>query len=246
MKREDGDVATAAAKPAGPSRRHYSGTVVSLGDGRGVRGIERFSVSVAPDGSRTLHATCEIFDRNVSKDIVYSVDRQFRPMDASIRLIKDGSLLGTGWFHFDDSGAECEVFNRQLGRLSQRFPRAGGFPSFGPHPLACDVWHLAAYSHDSGQKVQYLDSALSSVEHDGCSGPMLHPVRFGIEFVGPETITVPAGTFETHRYRFHLGGTLPQEHPPEELWCIPGDFIIVQIRVDGYMATTYQLTELVR
>lgn len=227
-------------------RRYYAGTVVSLGDGKGVRGIERFSVSVAPDGSRTLHATCEIFDRRVSKDIVYSVDRNFRPMDASIRLIKDGTLLGTGWFRFDESGAECEVFNRQIGRVSQRITRPDAFPSFGPHPLACDVWHLGVYDHRSGEKVQYLDSVLSSVEHDGCSGPMLHPVRFGIEFVGPETVTVPAGTFETHRYRFHLAGSLPQEHPPEELWCLPDDFIIVKIRVDGYMATTYELTELVR
>lgn len=233
-------------KSLAQGRRWYAGTVVSVGDGKGVRGVERFSVAVAPDGSRTLHATCEIFDRNVSKDVVYSVDGRFRPMDASVRLIKDGSLLGTGWFRFDDAGAEAELWNRQIGRVSQRVARAGGIPSFGPHPLACDVWHLGRYDHASGEKVQYFDSMLSSLEHDGCSGPMLEPIHFGIEFVGPETVTVPAGRFETHRYRFHLKGSLPKEHPPEELWCLPDDFIIVKIRVDGYMATTYELTELVR
>ena len=226
--------------------RHYAGTVVSTGDEVGGRGIERFSVSVAPDGSRTLHATCEIFDRRVSKDVVYSVDRDFRPIDAYVRLVKDGTLLGTGWFRFGERWAELEAFNRQIGRITQRIERAGIVPTFGPHPLACDVWHLAAYDHRAGPKVQYLDSMLSSVEHDGCSGPMLHPVRFGIEFVGAEEITVAAGRFATHRYRFHLAGSLPEEHPPEELWCLPDDFIIVKIRVDGYLATTYELTELVR
>lgn len=57
---------------------------------------------------------------------------------------------------------------------------------------------------------------------------------------------MPAGNFETHHYQFHFAGSLPQEHPLEQLWCIPGDFIFVKIRVDGYMSTTYQLTELTR
>jgi hypothetical protein len=227
-------------------RRHYSGSIDAISDTKGLRGTERFSVSVAPDGSRTLHATCEIFDRNVSKDIIYSVDRDFRPMDSYVRLIKDGSLLGSGRYHFDDRGCSLDCDSRVLGRVTQRIDQAGGFPSFGPHPLTGDIWHLARYDHSSKEKVQFLDSSLSSLEHDGCSGPMLHPVRFGIEFLGPKTITVPAGTFETHHYQFHLDGTLPQEHPREHLWCIPGDFIFVQIRVDGYMSTTYQLTELVR
>lgn len=227
-------------------RRHYSGVIHAIHDTKRLRGTERFSVSVAPDGSRTLHATCEILDRNVSKDIIYSVDRDFRPMDSYVRLIKDGTLLGSGRYHFDDRGGSLDCDSRVLGHVTQRIDQPGGFPSFGPHPLTGDIWHLARYDHSSKEKVQFFDSALSSLEHDGCSGPMLHPIRFGIEFLGPQTITVPAGTFETHHYQFHLDGTLPQEHPLEQLWCIPEDFIFVQIRVDGYMATTYQLTELVR
>ena len=229
-----------------PRRRHYAGVIEAVGDTPGLRGLERFSVAVAPDGSRTLHATCEIYDRNVSKDIVYSVDRDFRPIDSYVRLIKDGTLLGTGRFQFDDNGGSLECDSRVLGHVAQRVDQRGGFPSFGPHPLTCDIWHLARYDHASGEKVQYFNSALSSLEHDGCSGPMLHPLRFGIEFLGPQTVTVPAGTFETHHYQFHLAGSLPQEHPLEQLWCIPGDFIFVKIRVDGYLSTTYQLTELVR
>ena len=111
------------------SRRHYSGTIEAIGDAKGLRGLERFSVSVAPDGSRTLHATCEIIDRGVSKDIIYSVDRDFRPMDSYVRLIKDGALLGSGRFQFDDMGGSLDCNSRVLGHVEQRIDRRGGVGS---------------------------------------------------------------------------------------------------------------------
>ncbi|MFZ1624276.1 MAG: hypothetical protein WAU48_05770 [Gammaproteobacteria bacterium] len=137
-------------------RRYYSGVIEAIGDTQGLRGLERFSVSVTPDGSRTLHATCEIYDRNVSRDVIYSVDRDFRPMDACVRLIKDGSLLGAGRFHFDMHGGSLDCDSRVLGHVTQRVDQQGGFPSFGPHPLSCDIWHLARYDHASKQRTYHL------------------------------------------------------------------------------------------
>lgn len=225
------------------SRRHYAGRIEAIGDDVGLRGVERFSVSVAADGSRVLHATCEIHDREVSKDIVYSVDATWRPVDAYVRLMRAGRLLGTGWYRFDENGAELESWNAGLGRISQRVQLPRPLRTFGPHPLSCDVWHLAAFDHGSSVRVQRMhDTMLSSLEHDGCSGPMLHPLEFGIEYIGRESIVVRAGTFEVDRYRFRLEGALPKEHPLEELWCTPDDFMIVKIRVGGYLATTYELT----
>jgi hypothetical protein len=43
--------------------------------------------------------------------------------------------------------------------------------------------------------------------------------------------------------RFLLGGALPKDHPVEELWCTPGDYVFVKVRVGGYIATTYELAE---
>ena len=65
--------------------------------------------------------------------------------------------------------------------------------------------------------------------------------EFRIEHVGPETVTVEAGTFETEHFRFLLG----EESIPEDIWCIPGDLIIVKVRFD-VMGTTYELVELER
>ena len=148
-------------------RRHYSGTIVATGDKAGFRGLEHFTGSVAPDGSRTLSCVCEIPDHGLSKNIVYSVDRDFRPVDCYVRLIKDGSLLGTGWFLFEGNKATYEGYNIHDGRIRQRIARDTPIPSFGPHPLVGDILHLAAYDHDSDEQVQFLDSYLSSLAHDG-------------------------------------------------------------------------------
>ena len=85
---------------------------------------------------------------------------------------------------------------------------------------------------------------LSSLEHDGCSGSLLCPIDFRIEYVGRESLTVPAGTFEADHYRFLLDGSLPQEHPTEELWCTPEDFIFLKVYVGGRVDTTYELQRL--
>ena len=70
------------------------------------------------------------------------------------------------------------------------------------------------------------------------------PIDFRIEYVGRESLTVPAGTFEADHYRFLLDGSLPQEHPTEELWCTPDDFIFLKVYVGGSVDTTYELQRL--
>jgi len=160
-------------------------------------------------------------------------------------LQDNGSFLGAGWFRVDDNVAECEAFNIRDGRITQRFNLDRPTPSVGAHALTCDVLHCARFNHSSDAKIQSARGAmLTSLEHDGCSGPLLAPIDFKIEYVGREKIRVPAGEFETDHYRFLLEGTLPKEHPTEELWCTPDDFIFVKIVVGGYMNASFELVEL--
>jgi len=125
-------------------------------------------------------------------------------------------------------------------------------PSFGPHPVACDVWHIGAFDMGSEARIQTIKGTLmSSPRPDGASGPVLSRTvletggvstdEFRIEHVGTETVTVEAGTIETEHFRFLLG----EESIPEDIWCLPGDLIIVKVRFD-VMATTYELVELER
>jgi hypothetical protein len=161
-----------------------------------------------------------------------------------VRLHENGSFLGSGWFRFSDNTAECEAFNRMTGRISQRVVLGEKVRSFGAHALTCDMTHCARYDHASGERIQRTRALMSSLEHDGCSGPLISSIEFGMEYAGREAVTVPAGTFQADHYIFHLQGSLPDEHPTEEVWCLPGTFVFVKIKVGGYMNSTFELTEL--
>jgi len=219
------------------------------GDGRRQFGSERFVARKHPDGQRTLVATCEIdagvvADRHVLREVIYTMDATLHPADCFVRLHRNGTFLGSGWFLFSPGLAECEAVNAEQGRFSQRITTQGRTPSFGAHALVCDMTHLARFDHGLSQRVQPIQGAiLSSLEHDGCSGPLLSPVDFAIEYVGQERIEVPAGEFETDHYRILLDGGRLSEHPTEELWCLPDEFTFVRVRVGGYMNSSFELME---
>ena len=231
--------------------RVYSGRIAYIGDGDGdgpvERGREWFTVSVYDDGHRTIAARCEIDDAVVVRDVTYSVDTCWRPVDAFIRLNVHGRFMGSGWFHFTETEAECETFMAEGGRVSQRMSCAMGSEgrgavSFGAHPVACDVWHLGGYD-PSVMSVGALvvhRAFMSSLLPNGASGPMLSAWNFGVEYLGDETLTVAAGTFETHHFRYLLDG-----HPDEHVWYTSEDRILVRIRWD-LLRTTYELAELTR
>lgn len=212
-------------------------------------GRERFGYTWHPDGQWTIRSVCEIEagtvrDRHVVRETTHSMDKDGYPLDCFVRLHENGSFLGSGWFRFDGAIAECEVFNRSTGRISQRIDAGERVRSFGAHALTCDMTHCARYDHSSGVRIQRTRAYMSSFDHDGCSGPLLGSIEFGIEYAGRESVVVPAGTFDADHYIFHLQGSLPEEHPTEEVWCLPGSFVFVKIKVGGYMNSTFELTEL--
>ena len=69
---------------------------------------------------------------------------------------------------------------------------------------------------------------------------MLASTTIVAERLGPETITVPAGTFDTVRYRFSPDGL-----EAEDVWVLPDDWTLVRSSWGRY-TTTYELAELDR
>ncbi|MBM3505874.1 MAG: hypothetical protein FJX65_18685 [Alphaproteobacteria bacterium] len=221
--------------------RTYRGKVLYIGDTVGERGREWFTVSVLGDGARTMRAMCEIEDTNVLRDVTYTVDRAWRPLDAFVRLTVKDSFLGSGWFRFGEGLAECETYTVGAGRISQQITTQGWAPSFGAHPVACDIWHLPRFDHRAGPGLKVIPGVLmSSLLPNGASGPMLEYYPGGglpIRFYGREHVTVPAGTFDTLHFAFERAG-----RPPQHCWCLADDYIIVKIYSE-LLKTTYQLVE---
>ncbi|MDJ0653903.1 MAG: hypothetical protein QNJ40_07110 [Xanthomonadales bacterium] len=213
------------------------------------RGRESFIITVHGDGNRTLRAHCEIDDAPcVLRDVTVNLDQEFYPTDCFVRLTIDDRFEGSGWMRFTNTRAECESWNARDGRISQTIDLDERIRWLGSHPIIGDALAFGIFdrSQGPGSRVFYPNMMLTSPDHRGATGPMLFPLGFGIEYVGDETITVGAGTFEAHHLRYvDTAGELPEEHPPYDVWCTAdGDFIFLKGAVGGYMQTYYELMEL--
>lgn len=213
-----------------------------------VRGREYFHVDVHSDGKRTITAHCEIDDRpSVMRDITYSIDEDWYPMDCFVRLSVNDKFMGSGWFRFGDDSAECETNSLLDGRVSQRMATNGRLKTFQNHAIACDSWHMRLFDLSRpSTEVQSIDEMLlSSPDHRGATGPMLFRIGFGVEYVGEESIEVGAGKFDALHFRFVSSPGLPEAHPPYDIWCTnDGDFTFLRGDIGGYMQTYYELVEL--
>jgi len=225
--------------------RTYRGKILYNTDGKGEEGREYFTVTIQPDGSRTLRAHCEMDNDELLRDVVYTLDGQWRPQDAFVRLSIQNKFQGSAWFRFTDRSLECETYTADAGRLSQRFAIAGYPPSFGGHPICCDTWHAKAADLRRGTNtMQAIEGiAMSSPLPNGGSGPMLSLSAVDVEFVGTESVTTPAGTFETKHFK-NFSRRRGFVHPVE-IWAHSEDFVPVKCRL-GLLGQTYELVEFQR
>jgi hypothetical protein len=214
--------------------------------GGDVWGVEEWRMTRGADGLRVLSAHCEmrLGADWVVRDSVQSVHADYHPKDAYVRIMRDGELTGSGWFSFTDDEATCESQTRDEGRISQRFPISRPIRGFGMHAVQSDAWLAAAFPYEKGAgHVQFFGrNLMHSTHHFGATGPFMATTGSGLEYVGPETIEVAAGTFECHRIRF-VG--LTNDHPEYHLWVTrDGDFLYVKGVVEGYIDSEFELAEL--
>lgn len=210
------------------------------------RGREWFTFTTHRDGKRSVRAICEIDepDPTVLRDVTYSLDENDHPMDCFVRLTVGDEFMGSGFFIVHDDNIECESYGPSIGRLSQKFPLNGKFDGFGFHPIAGDAYITKKIDRSCGPHRRSLRTFVPSPDHRGASPPMVAEVELLVEYVGEETVTVKAGTFDCCRYRF-CGDD--DAHPPYEVWVTADDdAVFVQGGVDGYMMTWYELVELER
>lgn len=232
---------------------HYT----SVADGRKgqERGREYFTITVHGDGRRTLRAYVEIDDApNVMRDVTLSLNSNWSPSDCFVRLSVGDEFMGSSWFRFDDHEAVCEGYTLREGRISQRFPLRRRLSGFGTHPIQADAMLMSVVNLADGPSLRtYPDILMCSLDHRGATGPMLmaHPIGLVLQYLGPESVTVAAGTFDALHFRLAESsdndpGTRnePGKHPPYDIWCTAdGNYVMLLAEVRGYMRTRYELTE---
>ncbi len=214
------------------------------------RGIEHFTFTHHSDGKTTLRAHCEIEepDPTVLRDIVYSLDEHRKPMDCHVRLTVGDAFMGSGWFRFGPDFVECESYGPTIGRVSQRVEMGGPIDGFGTHPVVADGYLLSTLAWTPGQR-RRLRVMLPSPDHRGASPPLIAEVNIDALYVGPETVTVKAGTFAARHFQFLDDGSsgMAGTHPPYDVWISDdADGVMLQGGVGGYMQTWYELLSLER
>lgn len=218
------------------------------------RGREEFCFTHHQDGAIIMRARCEIEepDPHVLRDIVYSLDANRIPQHLHVHLTVDDTLMGSGWFHHDaERGViECESFGPSIGRLSQQVKTGGSFDGFGTHPVVGDGFLTRCMDLSKGPHRRQIRAFLPSPDHRGATPPMIAEVGIGLEYVGEDTKTVAAGTFDCRHYRYiddvgpGMGGVT---HPTYDMWVTADDdSILVYGSIDGAMMNRYELVELNR
>lgn len=223
--------------------RAYRGRIVYTHDGRGETGREWFTVSVGA-AQRTVRARCELDDVALMRDVTYTVDRLWRPLDAFVRLTKAERFVGASAFWFDDQGIDCEGFTASDGRFSQRVNLPQRATLFGPHALVTDGWQAAAFDYSRGVGRQRLEHCTnSSSAPDGGTGPKVGVVYKDLEYCGDERVTVAAGSFAARHMKIHPLMQAMAGWPPLEFWVTGQDFLLLRMRWD-LLESVYELVEL--
>lgn len=222
--------------------RAYRGRMVYSTNGIGEMGREYFAVTVQPEGMRTLRAHCEMDDDRLLRDVVITVDADWRPRDAFLRLTVAEQLVGTSWFRFDGQVAEAEGWTAEKGRFAQRMETPNPVAFFGTHALHCDAWVAGRLRmHDGPPESFAFVTYASSVLANGGSGPELVAVPPGFATVrdlGYETIDSPAGRFDIHHIRIEAHGV---DH--FDVWAAGEDCLPVRLTSD-VLNQTYELVEI--
>jgi len=188
-------------------------------------GREFLTLSKNQDGTRTFRALCEMDADRLSRDVTYTVNADFTPRDAAVRLIVGGTFQGFGWFRFTGTYAEGEAVTAAEGRVSQRIGLDAPARGFGTHPICSDMWRLSQLDASLIDEPQWLENCLnSSPLANGGSGPLMARRRYRYTCRGPDTITTEAGTFTCTRFDWHV-----RDGKDLQMWVVPGDYTPVRM-----------------
>jgi len=210
---------------------------------QGEWGREWCTMTVHGNGDRTIRALCEIDDRKIFRDVTYTVDRDFAPVDCFVRLTIKDRFVGSTWFRFAGARGEAEGYTLGEGRFSQVVDFDGPPHSMVVHPVSVDLWHWARIEHDPARGMQVCAPlATCSPTPFGDTGPMLGPYTMRAKFLGRERVSVRAGTFDCLRAAY----LKPDGTTSLETWCTDdGHRLLVKMDWQPFNAT-FELVELTK
>ena len=200
-------------------------------DGKRERGWEKFHMNVHPDGSRTMIMWHDLYARNNQFTVVLRVAENFRPLQTYLSYWSPNGYKGSNFINVMGNKLTA-VTNGPQGTITQNLDIPEKI-SIGSHPVSADGWH-EWYEDKNAKGVQKGTLYSMEATSDNTKPPMGTLIPFEFERIGKEKITVPAGTFDTIKYKLGGGGS--------EAWVIEQDRLMVRV-LNSPRGLDYVLTE---
>jgi hypothetical protein len=207
------------------------------------RGREWVRYDFHRDGSITVHATSTSDDPPVTRDVLYTLGADYRPLESFVRIQSADGYEGSGWFRFRPGVVHAHTYNVRAGWAALEQPITGRVGGFCAHPVSTDALLCAAYDHASTDTRQVLANVFSSSPDPyGRVGPCLTPESLALEYLGQEPQSTPAGELIADRYA--LSRCEAPDVRLQEICCLAGTSIFLHSCAAGVYGTRYELAEL--
>ncbi len=201
-------------------------------DGETMRGREDFRMIVHGDGSRTMTVFKDMFNNSRQYTIVMRVNAAFRPIESFSSYWQDDGFKGSVRVTVD--GDQLHAASWGPGGPADHRLIVPPVVAVITHAEALNSWNAsvidpnddASLDNETQPRPSYFISPPR-----GADGPVLGTLRaLTTTRLGEETVTTPAGTFETIHYT----------NGPLDVWAMKGDRILVK---QAYNGQNYVLTE---
>ena len=159
-------------------------------------GHENWVMTVQGDGTRTLSAYSYVTPIQFQNSTVMRVDANFRPLDGFANLYRSGAFFGSGFFVVDGNELTTTV-----NAPDKTFSDTMDVPDnvvLLLYPNSAYGWMLGDYDMEAGG-VQNVSMCVLAAAQGRSASCVL--VDEPLEYVGEESVTVPAGTFDTQHFK---------------------------------------------
>jgi hypothetical protein len=170
--------------------------IVELGEAP--RPYERFTITLNPDGSRTLRTVTRSPAGDLLRDVNMMVGADWRPIEGMGRLFLKGELAGTVLRRV--SGDRLDSYLWRPGEaMDHAVLEAPENMTLGFHPITGDAWktNLLSTAHHEPQEV-----VVYTVSNTWYGGTLSHGhlLRSSAAFEGRETLDLPIGRTPCERF----------------------------------------------
>lgn len=199
---------------------------------------ERFTITLNPDGGRTLRAVARSPRGDLLRDVNMMVDAAWRPVEGMARLYLKGELAGTVLRRVEGGKLESYAWKPGAPIDHQTFEAPSNM-TLGFHPLTGDAWktNFLDLSHGNDQEI-----VVHTVSNTWNGRELGHgeQIRSVAAYLGSERLNTPAGPMDCEHFVWR-----PRAGKELHIWRTGEAHLLAKMLVLGgeRPGTTYWLSQ---